>query len=107
VTQVRGFGGSTFSFMWSAPALAAMRQMRALGLNEFDVILVPGHCWSGELSAAERAKLAAALRTEGIRIESLNLPALDQNLASCVPELRAYAVDLYTRVLQGRGRRGG
>jgi sugar phosphate isomerase/epimerase len=107
VTQARGLGGSTFSFMWSAPALSAMRQMRELGLNDFDVILVPGHCWPGELSAADRTQLAAALRADGTRIESLNLPALDQNLASCVPEIRAYAVDLYAQVLQLSADLGG
>ena len=82
------FGGSTFSFMWTEPAVAAMRRMRQIGLNGFDVILAPWHCWPGELSGLARASLARALRDEDIRVESLYLPALDQNLASCVPEIR-------------------
>lgn len=94
------YGGSTFSFMWTEPALMAIQRMQKLGLNDFDIIMVPGHCWHDELSAAERSQLARTLRADGIRIESLNLPALDQNLASCVPGARAYAVELYTQVLQ-------
>ena len=95
-----GFGGSTFSFMWRETALSAMRQMRELGLNDFDALMVPGHLWHDELDAAARSRLAAELRGEGIRIESLNLPALDHNLASCVPEARAYAVDLFAHAMQ-------
>ena len=34
----RGFGGSTFSFMWTTDALSAMRAMLPLGVNDFDII---------------------------------------------------------------------
>jgi len=98
------FGGSTFSFMWREPALGALRKLRALGLNDFDVILAPGHCWPGEASARE---LAAALRAEDIRIESTNLPAIDINLASCIPEVRAQGVALYTQALELSADLGG
>jgi sugar phosphate isomerase/epimerase len=96
----QGFGGSTFSFMWQDTALAAMRKMQALDLNDFDVLVVPGHLWPDELSAAARSILAGNLRSEGIRIESLNLPALDLNLVSRVKEFRRYSVDLYVRTMQ-------
>lgn len=98
------FGGSTFSFMWREPALGALRKLRALGLNDFDVILAPGHCWPGEQSTRD---LAAALRAEDIRIESTNLPAIDLNLASCIPEIRAQGVALYTRALELSAELGG
>ncbi|SMG23277.1 sugar phosphate isomerase/epimerase family protein [Paraburkholderia susongensis] len=96
----QGFGGSTFSFMWQDTALAAMRKMQKLDLNDFDVLVVPGHLWPDELSATDRSGLAAVLRNEGIRIESLNLPALDLNLVSRVEEFRRYSVDLYVRTMQ-------
>jgi L-ribulose-5-phosphate 3-epimerase len=96
----QGFGGSTFSFMWQDTALAAMRKMQLLGLNDFDVLVVPGHLWPDELSAADRSILAGDLRSEGIRIESLNLPALDLNLVSRVEAFRRYSIDLYVRTMQ-------
>lgn len=101
------FGGSTFSFMWNDTALSAMRRMQALGLATFDVIMVPGHCWHDELSAADRSALRATLAQEGLQIDTLNLPALDHNLASCIPEARAYAVALYTQVMQLSAELGG
>ena len=71
----QGFGGSTFSFMWQETALTAMRKMRAIGLNNFDALVTPGHLWPDELSASDRSSLVATLRREDIRVESLNLPA--------------------------------
>lgn len=99
-TPARGFGGSTFSFMWQESAFDAMLKMRDIGLNDFDALVVPGHLWPDELSSGERANLSRALRTEGIRIESLNLPALDLNLVSRVESFRQYSVDLYVRTMQ-------
>jgi len=87
------------SFMWRDDALTAMRSMQALDLNDFDVIQVQGHLWHAELSATQRSAMAAALRRGNIRIESLNLPALGQHLASVVPEAREYAVKLFTEVM--------
>lgn len=100
------YGGSTFSFMWREPALGAMRRMRALGLNDFDILAVPGHLWADDLDAGARKALAAALRADGIRVESVNIPALDQNIGSCVAETRAYAVDLYRRTMELGGELG-
>jgi sugar phosphate isomerase/epimerase len=94
------FGGSTFSYMWTATSLDAMRELRQIGLNDFDIIAVPGHLWPDELDAAQRRALRQSLEHADIRVESLNLPSVDQNLASCIPEARAYAVDVYTRTLR-------
>jgi L-ribulose-5-phosphate 3-epimerase len=96
----QGYGGSTFSFMWQDTALAALRKMQKLDFNNCDVLVVPGHLWPDELSETQRSDLAGTLRNEGIRIESLNLPALDLNLVSRVEEFRRYSVDLYIRTMQ-------
>ena len=95
----RELGASTFAFAWREPALDALRRLHALGLNGFDVILAPGHCWPGELTAADRSRLASTLAAEGIRIDSVNFPALDLNLASCVAEVREYSVERYREAL--------
>lgn len=95
----RELGASTFAFAWRQPALDALRRLHALGLNGFDVILAPGHCWPGELTTADRSRLASTLASEGIRIDSVNFPALDLNLASSVAEVRAYSVGRYREAL--------
>ena len=98
------FGASTFPFVWRETALDALRQMHDLGLNDFDVILAPGHCWPAELSTSARSELARTLDEDGIRVDSLNFPALDLNLASPIPEVRRYAVELYGEAIAAGGR---
>ena len=95
----RQLGASTFAFAWRESVVDALRRLQALGLDGFDVILAPGHCWPDELPAAARAHLARSVAAEGIRIDSLNFPALDLNLASCIAEVRAYAVARYRDAL--------
>ncbi|MBN9530302.1 MAG: sugar phosphate isomerase/epimerase [Alphaproteobacteria bacterium] len=92
-------GGSTFSFMWLEPAAVALRRMAAIGLNDFDVLLVPGHLWF-DLDANSRRALRRALDADGLRLDSLNLPAIDLNLASVVPQVRDHAVATYVQAIE-------
>jgi len=92
-------GGSTFSFMWQGTALEAIRRMAAIGLNDFDVLLVPGHLWI-DMDAAARRRLRRTLTDEGVRLNSLNLPALDLNLCSTVPDMHDYTVATYSEAIR-------
>jgi len=103
----RSYGGSTFSWMWQSSALDAMRRLASLELNDFDVLVLPGHLWHLEMDQGARRKLATTLRGEGLRIESLNIPALDHNLASCVPEVRDYSIKLFSRIMELSSDLGG
>ncbi|MGE7470292.1 sugar phosphate isomerase/epimerase family protein [Bosea sp. NPDC003192] len=100
-------GGTTFSFMWSEPALATMRRIGELGLKEFDVIMAPGHLWPDELDGAARRELRQGLAQDGLRVETTNLPALDFNLGSCLPEVRGYAIGRYADALRLSADLGG
>ena len=100
-------GGSTFSFIWKEHALTAMEKLLPLGLNDFDVLMVPGHLWIDEFTPESTAKLRRDLDSRGIRIDSLNLPALDLNLCSCVGDVRAYSISVYRKALQCSADLGG
>lgn len=89
------FGGSTFSFMWAEPVLTSLERLLAVGLNDSDVMMVPGHLWFDD----DPVHLLDGMRRSNVRIESLNLPSLDLNLCSVVPEVRAYAIETYLRTL--------
>ncbi|WP_367953746.1 sugar phosphate isomerase/epimerase family protein [Aquibium pacificus] len=73
--------------------------MAMIGLDDFDVLLAPGHLWF-ETSSAERGALRRQIEADGLRIESLNLPALDHNLCSVVPEVRARTVEVYAEAIR-------
>jgi L-ribulose-5-phosphate 3-epimerase len=100
-------GGTTFSFMWNEPALTSMRRIGELGLRDFDVIAVPGHLWPDELDGCARREMRQALSQDGLRVESLNLPALDFNLGSCLADVRACGIRRYTDMLRLSADLGG
>jgi L-ribulose-5-phosphate 3-epimerase len=100
-------GGSTFSFMWKEAARISMGRMRQIGLNDFDVLLVPGHLWMDEVTTRDVAQLRKQFEHDDVRIESLNLPALDLNLCSCVPEFRTYSIAMYQKALRLSADLGG
>lgn len=99
-------GGNTFSYQWSTPIAAALRQLAALDLNDFDVIMPP-HLLAREGDhEAELDDLARMLAAEGLRLESLNPPALDFNLGSLVPDVRLASVEMYERTMRLAARLG-
>lgn len=100
-------GGTTFSFMWGSTALEAMRRLSSIGLREFDVILAPGHLWADELDAGARRELRGAIERDGLAVESLNMPALDFNLGSCLAEVRRQGIGCYVDALRLSAELGG
>jgi L-ribulose-5-phosphate 3-epimerase len=100
-------GGTTFSFMWDDTALDAMRRLGGIGLREFDVILAPGHLWAEDLDAGARRELRGAIERDGLSVESLNLPALDFNLGSCLAEVRRHGIGCYADALRLSADLGG
>lgn len=93
-------GGNTFSYMWTTGAEQALATLSDLGLNDFDVLVTPGHLWPWDLDASARQQLRERLQSGGIRLESLNPPALDYNLGSLVDNVRTAAVNLYEETLR-------
>ena len=61
--------------MWSLPARVCTRELLSIGLDDFEVMTIPGHFWLDEASA-------------------------DQNLASPISEMHWYTVDLYKLLIQ-------
>jgi L-ribulose-5-phosphate 3-epimerase len=100
-------GGSTFPFMWQETAFASMRRLQRLGLNDVDVLLAPNHLWPNAATLASADELSRLMVDHGLRIDSLSLPALDFNLCSCVPEVRAFSVEIYRRAIELSAALGG
>lgn len=93
--KIRALGINTYGFIWTTPMADCVRSLHALGYEEFEVMVNPPHLSLDDSSRAQREELAAALRAQGIRLRSLNLPSLDANLASPMARTRAYSVQLF------------
>jgi len=91
-------GANTMSFMWRAPAREALETLAREGYRRFEVMAQPPHL-DPMMDRGEVAAFAKFLRDAGLTVETINLPSLDQNLASASPEMRDYTVRLFERLI--------
>jgi len=84
-------GVNTMSFMWRSPARSALETLARQGYRTFEVMASPLH-FDPAMDRAEAAAFGRFLRDAGLVVETINMPSLDQNLASASPEMRDYTV---------------
>ena len=70
---------STFPFLYSHDGLGAMKHLRGLGYDAFEMMIFPPHCWPREMTVAQRRDVKIWLDDEGSRITSFCYPLLDNN----------------------------
>src|SRR5690349_11219164 len=91
-------GVNTMSFMWRYPAREAMELLAAKGYRRFELMAQPPHL-DPLMSESELSALGRFVRDRGLAVETINLPSLDQNLASASPAMRDYSVRLFERLI--------
>ena len=91
-------GVNTMSYMWRAPARAALETLAREGYTRFELMAQRPHL-DPVMGDSELKAFARFLRDAGLTVETLNLPSLDQNLASASPEMRDYSVRLFERLV--------
>lgn len=91
--SVSGFGCNTYTDMMSERAEATMARLADVGFREFELMIHPGHVWPAELSADKRRALRSLIEQRQLELTALNLPNIDINIASTVPDMRRYSTD--------------
>ncbi|HEY0354121.1 MAG TPA: sugar phosphate isomerase/epimerase family protein, partial [Enterovirga sp.] len=92
-------GVNTYSYIWSTPAIDCVRRLADLGYRTFELMVHPVHLPLDDLDARQRRQLASVLVQTRARDCTLNLPSLDQNLASALPRVRAFSVGMFRDVI--------
>ncbi|MEM9756718.1 MAG: sugar phosphate isomerase/epimerase family protein [Pseudomonadota bacterium] len=90
---------STFPFLYSHGGLDALKHLKSLGYDTFEMMIFPPHCWPRELSVADRKEYKAWLTGEGGRITSFCYPLLDNNPNGVDRLMRAYTLDRYREAI--------
>lgn len=90
---------STFPFLYSHDGLGAMKHLRSLGYDKFEMMIFPPHCWPRELSVAQRKEYRTWLNGEGGKITSFCYPLLDNNPNGVDRLMRAYTLDRYREAI--------
>ena len=91
-------GVNTMSFMWRMPARDALETLARQGYRRFEVMAQRPH-FDPFMDRSEAQAFARFLADAGVTVETINMPSLDQNLASGTPQMRDYTVQLFDRLL--------
>jgi len=91
-------GANTMSFMWKTSAREALETLAREGYRCFELMAQRPH-FDPFMDRTEALAFARFLRDAGLTVETVNLPSLDQNLASAAPEMRDYSVRLFERLV--------
>ncbi len=86
---------NTYGYIWSTPAAVCVRRLADLGYKNFELMIHPPHLPLDGMSAADRRDLRSAVERAGARITSVNMPSLDQNLASAYSRVRDASVAMF------------
>jgi sugar phosphate isomerase/epimerase len=91
-------GVNTMSFMWTTPAQQALELLARKGYRSFELMAQRPH-FDPMMSRDEARAFARFLRDAQLSVETINLPSLDQNLASGTPQMRDYSVRLFEHLV--------
>ena len=90
---------STFPFLYSHSGLDALKHLKSLGYDQYEMMIFPPHCWPRELSVAQRKEYRNWLNGEGTKITSFCYPLLDNNPNGVDRLMRAYTLDRYKEAI--------
>lgn len=90
---------STFPYLYSHDGLDALKHLRGLGYDTFEMMIFPPHCWPRELSVSQRRAYRDWLVGEGGRISSFCYPLLDNNPNGVDRLMRQYTLDRYREAI--------
>lgn len=90
---------STFPFLYSHDGLGALKHLKGLGYDKFEMMIFPPHCWPRELGVKARKEYRDWLNGEGGAITSFCYPLLDNNPNGVDRLMRAYTLDRYKEAI--------
>lgn len=90
---------STFPFLYSHSGLDALKHLRTLGYDAFEMMIFPPHCWPRELGVRQRRAYRDWLSGEGLRLTSFCYPLLDNNPNGVDRLMRSYTLDRYREAI--------
>ena len=90
---------STFPFLYSHGGLDALKHLKTLGYDTFELMIFPPHCWPRELTVADKRDYKAWLDGEGGVVSSFCYPLLDNNPNGVDRLMRGYTLDRYKEAI--------
>ncbi|MEE4277281.1 MAG: sugar phosphate isomerase/epimerase family protein [Halieaceae bacterium] len=90
---------STFPYLYSHTGLDALKHLRGMGYQRFELLIFPPHCWPREMSTKQRREYVDWLEGEGVQVSSFCYPLLDNNPNGVDVLMRDYTLDRYREAI--------
>lgn len=87
-------GANTFSYIYTHSMLDSVRRLGSLGYRHFEILVSQPHLWPADLSPSDRREIPRILDGEGLKLVSVNIPGIDNNIVSSTREMRDFSVDV-------------
>ena len=97
------FGVNTYSFTLKYTALKTLEVLAAKGFRHFELMMFPGHLWPIGIDGGEIKSLIEYIKANGLKIGTLNMPNVDMNIASAMPEVRATTLKMLRSIIELAG----
>jgi len=105
-TQTEYFGCNTYSYIRSEPAHRCVARLADFGFRKFELMAQPGHLWPPGPNAEDLVDLRQTLSARGLEVVTLNMPNIDINIASVVPEMRVHSIAMLAGTIRLAGEIG-
>ncbi|MEO1104685.1 MAG: TIM barrel protein, partial [Pseudomonadota bacterium] len=92
-------GANTFSYIYTHTMLESLRALAKLGFRDFEILIAQPHLWPADVSDHDRKEIPKILEGEGLRLVSVNIPGIDNNIVSSTREMRAFTVDVIGKLV--------
>jgi len=93
-------GAHSFGLVWQHDAARAVALLGGRGFTRFELLAMPPHLDSRNLSAAAKRALIAAIDAVDGRLLALDLPSNDINLGSTAAEVVNFSCESYVALLR-------
>ena len=97
--ELEGFALNTYAYTFSHSAAACIDAYAGGGAQGLEVMMYPGHAWPDDLDSGARRALKQQSRDAGLPFITLNMPNVDINIAAAAPGMRAYSVEVVSKII--------
>lgn len=97
------FAVDTYSYTLQWPVRACIERLARLGFEEFELQMYPGHLWPADIDKRARRELKDFIAGNGLSVTTLNMPAIDVNIAAATTEMRTMTLGVYRQIIELAG----
>ncbi len=95
--HANAFAINSYSYIFTHTARDFLDHLASQGYSKFELMLFPGHLWPADFDAGARRSLREHIASRELQVLTLNMPAIDINIAAATREMREYSLSIISQ----------